>query len=489
MVCKGKLMDKKADIGLIGLAVMGQNLVLNLSDHGFSVSVFNRTFEKTKEFLDGGAKGRAIFGFEKMKDFVSSLAKPRKIILLVKAGSAVTDTINEVLPFLEKGDIIIDGGNSYFKDTQKRFNDLEGKGFHYIGMGVSGGEEGARFGPSLMPGGTPEAYKMIEPMMTKVAAKFNNEPCVTYIGHDGAGHYTKMVHNGIEYGDIEIIAESYELLKAYGMNNSAMAKVFEDYNSPKRPLKSFLIEIMAKVLHYKENGKEMIDFVNDIAGQKGTGKWTAQEALDLSVDAGVITQAVFARCLSANKPERMKASKLFKKTLDKPHYSKEEIIKKLEGALYVAKIVSYAQGFILLRDAAKAYSWTLDYGKIASIWRQGCIIRSDFLDEITKAFNQSKNLESLIMAPFFQKAIQDHLRDLRDVVKEAVSMGIATPCLSTALAFLDGYTTEKGVGTVIQALRDAFGSHQVELTTKPGEYVHINWLGSKFDVASTHYNR
>jgi len=468
---------------------MGQNLVLNLSDHGFSVSVFNRTFEKTKEFLDGGAKGRNIFGYEKMKDFVSSLAKPRKIILLVKAGSAVTDTINEILPFLEKGDLIIDGGNSYFKDTQKRFNELEGKGVHFIGMGVSGGEEGARFGPSLMPGGTPEAYKMIEPMMTKIAAKFNNEPCVTYIGHDGAGHYTKMVHNGIEYGDIEIIAESYELLKAYGFSNQEMATVFEGYNGPKRPLKSFLIEIMGKVLRFKENGKEMIDFVNDIAGQKGTGKWTAQEALDLSVDAGVITQAVFARCLSADKPERMKASTLFKKVLDKPHHSKEEITKKLEGALYVAKIVSYTQGFILLRDAAKAYSWTFDYGKIAAIWRQGCIIRSDFLDEITKAFSLNKSLESLVMAPFFQKAIQDHLRDLREVVKEMTAMGIAAPCLSTALSFIDGYTTQKGVGTVIQALRDAFGSHQVELTTKPGEYVHINWLGSKFDVASTHYNR
>ncbi|MBM3197293.1 MAG: decarboxylating NADP(+)-dependent phosphogluconate dehydrogenase [Chlamydiae bacterium] len=482
-------MDKKSNIGLIGLAVMGQNLVLNLSDHGFSVSVFNRTFEKTKEFLDGGAKGRNIFGYEKMKDFVSSLAKPRKIILLVKAGSAVTDTINEILPFLEKGDLIIDGGNSYFKDTQKRFNELEGKGVHFIGMGVSGGEEGARFGPSLMPGGTPEAYKMIEPMMTKIAAKFNNEPCVTYIGHDGAGHYTKMVHNGIEYGDIEIIAESYELLKAYGFSNQEMATVFEGYNGPKRPLKSFLIEIMGKVLRFKENGKEMIDFVNDIAGQKGTGKWTAQEALDLSVDAGVITQAVFARCLSADKPERMKASTLFKKVLDKPHHSKEEITKKLEGALYVAKIVSYTQGFILLRDAAKAYSWTFDYGKIAAIWRQGCIIRSDFLDEITKAFSLNKSLESLVMAPFFQKAIQDHLRDLREVVKEMTAMGIAAPCLSTALSFIDGYTTQKGVGTVIQALRDAFGSHQVELTTKPGEYVHINWLGSKFDVASTHYNR
>jgi len=448
---------------------MGQNLVLNLSDHGFSVSVFNRTFEKTKEFLDGGAKGRNIFGYEKMKDFVSSLAKPRKIILLVKAGSAVTDTINEILPFLEKGDLIIDGGNSYFKDTQKRFNELEGKGVHFIGMGVSGGEEGARFGPSLMPGGTPEAYKMIEPMMTKIAAKFNNEPCVTYIGHDGAGHYTKMVHNGIEYGDIEIIAESYELLKAYGFSNQEMATVFEGYNGPKRPLKSFLIEIMGKVLRFKENGKEMIDFVNDIAGQKGTGKWTAQEALDLSVDAGVITQAVFARCLSADKPERMKASTLFKKVLDKPHHSKEEITKKLEGALYVAKIVSYTQGFILLRDAAKAYSWTFDYGKIAAIWRQGCIIRSDFLDEITKAFSLNKSLESLVMAPFFQKAIQDHLRDLREVVKEMTAMGIAAPCLSTALSFIDGYTTQKGVGTVIQALRDAFGSHQVELTTKPGE--------------------
>jgi len=482
-------MDKKSNIGLIGLAVMGQNLVLNLSDHGFSVSVFNRTFEKTKEFLDGGAKGRNIFGYEKMKDFVSSLAKPRKIILLVKAGSAVTDTINEILPFLEKGDLIIDGGNSYFKDTQKRFNELEGKGVHFIGMGVSGGEEGARFGPSLMPGGTPEAYKMIEPMMTKIAAKFNNEPCVTYIGHDGAGHYTKMVHNGIEYGDIEIIAESYELLKAYGFSNQEMATVFEGYNGPKRPLKSFLIEIMGKVLRFKENGKEMIDFVNDIAGQKGTGKWTAQEALDLSVDAGVITQAVFARCLSADKPERMKASTLFKKVLDKPHHSKEEITKKLEGALYVAKIVSYTQGFILLRDAAKAYSWTFDYGKIAAIWRQGCIIRSDFLDEITKAFSLNKSLESLVMAPFFQKAIQDHLRDLREVVKEMTAMGIAAPCLSTALSFIDGYTTQKGVGTVIQALRDAFFSHQVELTTKPGEYVHINWLGSKFDVASTHYNR
>ncbi|MBM3195941.1 MAG: decarboxylating NADP(+)-dependent phosphogluconate dehydrogenase [Chlamydiae bacterium] len=482
-------MDKKTDIGLVGLAVMGQNLVLNLSDHGFSVSVFNRTFEKTKEFLDGGAKGRAIFGFEKMKDFVSSLSKPRKIILLVKAGSAVTDTINEILPFLEKGDVIIDGGNSYFKDTQKRFNELEGKGIHFIGMGVSGGEEGARFGPSLMPGGTPEAYKMIEPMMTKVAAKFNNEPCVTYIGHDGAGHYTKMVHNGIEYGDIEIIAESYELLKAYGFSNQDMAAVFEGYNAPKKPLKSFLIEIMGKVLRFKENGKEMIDFVNDVAGQKGTGKWTAQEALDLSVDAGVITQAVFARCLSANKAERMKASTLFKKVLDKPHHSKEEIIKKLEGALYVAKIVSYTQGFILLRDAAKAYSWIFDYGKIAAIWRQGCIIRSDFLDEITKAFNQSKSLESLMMAPFFQKAVQDHLKDLRDVVKEMTAMGIPAPCLSTALAFVDGYTTPKGVGTVIQALRDAFGSHQVELTSKPGEYVHINWLGSAFDVSSTHYNR
>ncbi|MFZ4772642.1 MAG: decarboxylating NADP(+)-dependent phosphogluconate dehydrogenase [Chlamydiia bacterium] len=480
---------QKADIGLVGLAVMGQNLVLNLEDHGFAVSVFNRTFEKTKEFLDGGAKGKKIFGFEKMQEFVSSLAKPRKIILLVKAGSAVADTIASIVPFLEKGDILIDGGNSYFKDTQKRFKELEAKGIHYLGMGVSGGEEGARFGPSLMPGGTPEAYKMVEPIVTKIAAKFNNVPCVTYIGHDGAGHYVKMVHNGIEYGDIEIIAESYELLKAYGFSNADMAKVFEGYNAPHRPLKSFLIEIMAKVLHFKENGKEMIDLVVDIAGQKGTGKWTAQEALDLSVDAGVITQAVFARCLSAIKGERIKAATLFKKQLDKPLHGKPDLVKKLEGALYVAKIVSYTQGFILLREAAKAYSWSFDYGMIAAIWRNGCIIRSDFLDEITKAFKENPKLDSLFMAPFFQKAVQDHLKDLRDVVKEMCALGIAAPCLSTALSFIDGYTTEKGVGTVIQALRDAFGSHQVELTTRPGEYTHINWLGSAFDVSSTHYNR
>jgi 6-phosphogluconate dehydrogenase len=483
------MVDQKTDIGLIGLAVMGQNLVLNLSDHGFSVSVFNRTFEKTKEFLDKGAKGRKIFGFEHVKDFVASLARPRKIILLVKAGAPVSETIQEILPFLDKGDVIIDGGNSYFKDTQKRFHDLQTKGIYYIGMGVSGGEEGARFGPSLMPGGTQEAYKLIEPMVTKIAAKFNDQPCVTYISTDGAGHYVKMVHNGIEYGDIQIIAESYELLKAYGFSNTEMGKVYAGYNGSKRPLKSFLIEIMSKVLLFKQDGKEMIDYVNDVAGQKGTGKWTAQEALDLSVDAGVITQSVFARCLSAIKQERMRASTLFKKQLDKPHFTKEQVVSKLEGALYVAKIVSYTQGFMLLREAAKAYSWHLDYAKIAAIWRQGCIIRSDFLDEITQAFNQNKTLDSLIMAPFFQKAVQDHLKDLRDVVKEMCSLGIAAPCLSTALAFIDGYTTQKGVGTVIQALRDAFGSHTVELTTKPGEYVHINWLQSAFDVSSTHYNR
>lgn len=467
-----------SDLGLIGLAVMGQNLVLNFSDKGYRLSVFNRSYEKTKTFLAGAAQGKKIQGYSDLSLFVSSLAKPRKIILLVKAGEGVSSTIEQLLPLLEEGDILIDGGNSYYRDTQAREKTLKEKGIRYIGMGVSGGEEGARHGPSLMVGGDPEVYPLIQPLLEPIAAHYQEQPCVAHVGPDGAGHYVKMVHNGIEYGDMQLIAESVELLRKSGKSLDELALIFEMWNQEGRPLQSFLIETMGKVLQFDHG---FIDQVIDKAGQKGTGKWSVESGLELGVCVSMIAEAVFARSLSAGREERVALAATFGPIEKKVDPSQIPTVEEFESALYVAKIFSYTQGFLLLQKAAKNQGWELNYGNIASIWRGGCIIRSVFLDAITKAYQKSPDLATLLMDPFFKEAVLKGEQALRKVILFAVESAVAAPAFMAAIAFFDGYRTNRGSGYVIQALRDAFGSHLVELVGEEGKEVHVHWLDEKRD--------
>ncbi|XP_030760208.1 6-phosphogluconate dehydrogenase, decarboxylating [Sitophilus oryzae] len=481
------LPSKQGDIGLIGLAVMGQNLILNMADHGFTVVAFNRTVEKVHQFLANEAKGKSIIGALSIADLACKLKKPRRVVLLVKAGSAVDSFIDQLLPHLEKGDIIIDGGNSEYQDSERRCKALQEKGIRFVGSGVSGGEEGARYGPSLMPGGNKEAWPFIKDIFQGISAKADGQPCCEWVGSDGAGHFVKMVHNGIEYGDMQLIGEVYHLMLALGVSQDEMANTFEEWN--KGELDSFLIEITKDILRYKDSdGQYLLPKIRDTAGQKGTGKWTAIAALNYGVPVTLIGEAVFSRCLSALKAERQKASSVLPGPNGKFSGDKRKFLQDLSQALYASKIVSYAQGFMLLREAAQVHNWDLDYGSIALMWRGGCIIRSVFLGQIKKAFDADKNLRSLLLAPFFIDAINKAQSGWRNVVSTAVTLGIPTPALSTALAFYDGYRSERLPANLLQAQRDYFGAHTYELLGQEGKFVHTNWTGHGGNVSASTYD-
>lgn len=480
-------MSGKGDIGLIGLAVMGQNLILNMADHGFTVVAFNRSIEKVHAFLANEAKGKSIIGAESIKDLVSKLKSPRRIMLLVKAGSAVDSFIDQLIPFLQKGDIIIDGGNSEYQDSQRRTATLTNIGLRFVGAGVSGGEEGARYGPSLMPGGNPEAWPFIKDIFQSIAAKADGQPCCEWVGNDGAGHFVKMVHNGIEYGDMQLIGEIYHLMSTIGIGQEEMANTFTEWN--KGELDSFLIEITRDILKFKDSdGQYLLPKIRDTAGQKGTGKWTAIAALNYGVPVTLIGEAVFSRCLSALKNERVVASKKLVGPTTKFTGCQKQFLEDLKQALYAAKIVSYAQGFMLLHEAAKVHNWDLDYGSIALMWRGGCIIRSVFLGQIKTAFDKDPGLTSLLLDPFFLNAITKAQAGWRNVVATAVTIGVPTPALGTALAFYDGYRSERLPANLLQAQRDYFGAHTYELLGKEGTFVHTNWTGKGGNVSASTYD-
>jgi len=469
----------KYDIGLIGLAVMGENLVLNMESHEFSVAVFNRTVNKVDRFLENRAKGKNVRGCHSIEELVSSLKKPRKIMLMVKAGKPVDSFIELLLPHLEKGDIIIDGGNSNFMDTIRRTKNLEDKGLLFIGTGVSGGEEGALKGPAIMPGGSIEAWPQVKPIFQSIAAKVSDgSPCCEWVGNNGAGHFVKMVHNGIEYCDMQIICESYFLMKkALGMTPEEMSKIFADWN--KSELNSYLIEITSDILSKKdsETGKPIVDIILDTAGQKGTGKWTSHSALDTGVPAQTIAEAVFARFMSAIKEERLEASKVLSGPEAKFEGEKEEFIEMIRRALYASKICAYAQGYQLMRMAAEEYGWDLNFGQIALMWRNGCIIRAQFLGKIKGAYDRNPNLSNLLLDPYFQSAIEDNQDAWRKVVSKAIELGIPVPAFSSALAYYDGYRSERLPANLLQAQRDYFGAHTYERVDKPrGEFFHTKWL-------------
>lgn len=479
----------KADIGLIGLAVMGQNLVLNMNDHGYTVAVYNRTVSKVDEFLQGPAKGTAIIGTHSLKEFIGALKRPRRVMLMVKAGDPVDEFIDLCLPLLEAGDIIIDGGNSLFTDTVRRCNALEKKGILFVGAGISGGEEGARHGPSIMPGGNPKAWPHVKDIFQDISAKVDGEPCCDWVGSEGAGHYVKMVHNGIEYGDIQLICETYALLKdGLHLSSEKLGQIFEEWN--KGDLDSYLIEITAKIFRVKdEKGQLVLDHILDTAGQKGTGKWTVINALDLGMPLTLIGESVFARCLSAMKEERVMASAVLKGPDSAFKGDPQTFIEAVRQALYASKIISYAQGFMLMEQASKEYGWQLNYGAIALMWRGGCIIRSQFLGKIKEAFDKDSHLKNLLLTPFFSKEIQTREKGWRKVVATAVELGIPTPCFSTALAFYDGYRSANLPANLLQALRDFFGAHTYERTDKPrGQFFHTNWTGTGGVVSSGSYN-
>lgn len=483
-------MAAQADIGLIGLAVMGQNLVLNMNDHGYTVAVFNRTTSKVDEFLEGPAKGTKIIGTHSLEELIKNLKRPRRVMLMVKAGDPVDEFIDALVPLLEKGDIIIDGGNSLFTDTNRRTKDLKAKGILYIGTGISGGEEGARNGPSIMPGGNPEAWPHVKEIFQAIAAKVDDgTPCCDWVGDDGAGHYVKMVHNGIEYGDIQLICEAYSLLnKGAGQSADQLSEIFSKWN--KSELDSYLIEITSHIFAFKdEDGKPMVDKILDVAGQKGTGKWTVINALDLGQPLTLISEAVFARNLSALKDERVAASKILKGPNGKFNGNVQEFIEHIRLALYASKIISYAQGFMLMRQAANDYKWRLNLGAIALMWRGGCIIRSKFLGKIKESYDADPNLQNLLLAPFFQKEIEKTQTGWRKVIGASAELGIAIPCFSTALAFYDGLRTERLPANLLQAQRDYFGAHTYERLDKPrGQFFHTNWTGTGGLVSSSTYN-
>ncbi|MEM0965221.1 MAG: NADP-dependent phosphogluconate dehydrogenase [Verrucomicrobiota bacterium] len=488
--------DELSEIGLIGLAVMGQNLALNIADHGFRISVYNRTTSKMEVFVakhpdtPGG-----LVGLADLKDFVNSLRKPRKIVILVKAGGPTDAVIDELIPLLEEEDIIIDGGNAKWTDTIRREKDLGEKGLRFIGSGVSGGEEGARFGPSLMPGGKESAYKELQPIWEAVAAKVDHEtgkplegaepgkpveggvPCTAYIGPNGAGHYVKMVHNGIEYGDMQMICEAYDLMKnILGMEAPEIGKVFEEWNTGE--LDSFLVEITADVLQQKdpESDANFVDVVLDAAGQKGTGKWTSINALDMGTPAPTVAEAVFARCLSAVKEERVAASKILPGPEKSPAPDRAELIEAIREALYCSKICSYAQGFQLMRHAQEEYDWSLDFGTIAQIWRGGCIIRARFLQKITEAYDRDAALANLLLDPYFCEAIAKGQKSWRKVVALAATEGVSAPTFSSALSYYDGYRSERLPQNLLQAQRDFFGAHTYERVDQPrGKFFHVDW--------------
>jgi 6-phosphogluconate dehydrogenase len=482
-------MSQKADIGLIGLAVMGENLVLNIESRGFTVAVFNRTVEKVDHFITGRAKGKNIIGTHSIEEFVSSLKAPRKVMLMVKAGKPVDEFIELLVPHLEKGDIVIDGGNSHYPDTIRRTKYLESKGLQYIGTGVSGGEEGALKGPSIMPGGSPNAWPHVKPIFQSIAAKVEDgTPCCDWVGSDGAGHFVKMVHNGIEYGDMQLITEAYQIMnELLGMGADEMHEVFKKWNTG--DLNSYLIEITRDILGFKDSdGKPLVDKILDTAGQKGTGKWTSETSLDLGIPLTLISEAVYGRCLSAMKEERVEASKVLHGPKPSFKGDKKAFLDDLEKALYASKIVSYAQGFTLLRAAAEEYKWNLNYGGIALLWRGGCIIRSIFLGKIKEAFDKNPDLSNLLLDPFFKEKIEQSQDGWRRVVSTAVMNGIWVPAFSTALSYFDGVRNSRLPANLLQAQRDYFGAHQYERVDKPrGEFFHTNWTGRGGETASSTY--
>jgi 6-phosphogluconate dehydrogenase len=483
-------MEPKGDIAVIGLAVMGQNLILNMNDHGFTVVAFNRTVSKVDDFLNKEAKGTNVIGAHSLEEMIGLLKKPRRVMLMVKAGQPVDEFIEHLLPHLEPGDIIIDGGNSLFEDTIRRTKHVEAKGLLYIGTGVSGGEEGARHGPSIMPGGSPAAWPHVKPIFQAIAAKVEDgTPCCDWVGENGAGHYVKMVHNGIEYGDMQLICEAYNLMKTgLGMSAPEMHPVFEEWN--KGELESYLIEITRDILAFKDtDGQPLVDKILDTAGQKGTGKWTVISSQDLGIPITLIAEAVYARMISALKEERVAAAQKLRGPKPAIPGDRAKLVESIRQALYASKIVSYAQGFMLMRAAAKEYGWNLNYGAVALMWRGGCIIRSRFLGEIKKAFDKNSKLSNLMLDPFFKKAIQKGQRAWRNVVAIAAKKGIPVPAFSTALAFYDGYRNERLPANLLQAQRDYFGAHTYERIDRArGEFFHTNWTGHGGDVSSGSYN-
>ncbi len=480
---------KKADIGLVGLAVMGENLVLNMESKGFTVAVFNRTVSKVDDFVNGRGKGKKIIGCHSPSELASALSLPRKVMIMVKAGQAVDDTIEQLLGVLSPGDVIIDGGNSNYQDTMRRTKQLESKGLSYIGTGVSGGEEGALTGPSIMPGGSPAAWPLVKPIFQAIAAKVEDgTPCCDWVGENGAGHFVKMVHNGIEYGDMQLICETYQLMKdSLGLSYNEMHEVFADWN--KGELNSYLVEITRDILAYKdEDGAPLVEKILDTAGQKGTGKWTGISALEFGVPLTLIGEAVFARCLSAAKDERTIASKQFSAPKTIKTGEKEAFIKDLKSALYASKIVSYAQGYLLMREAAKEYGWNLNYGGIALMWRGGCIIRSVFLGKIKEAYDKDPGLKNLLLDPFFRSTVDQAQAAWRRVVAAAVASGVPVPAMSSALAYFDGYRSERLPANLLQAQRDYFGAHTYERTDKPrGQFFHTNWTGRGGNTSASTY--
>jgi 6-phosphogluconate dehydrogenase len=482
-------MEPKADIGLIGLAVMGQNLVLNMDDHGFTVAVYNRTVSKVDEFVNGEARGTKVIGTHSIQELAGALKKPRRVMLMVKAGKPVDEFIDQLIPHLEPGDIIIDGGNSNYQDTTRRTKYVESKGLRYIGTGISGGEEGARHGPSIMPGGSPEAWPHVKPIFQAVAAKVDDgSPCCDWVGEDGAGHFVKMVHNGIEYGDMQLISESYHLMKE-GLHLSAdeMSHVFGEWNEGK--LDSYLIEITRDIMAFKdEDGNPLVDKIMDSAGQKGTGKWTVMSSLDMGIPLTLIGEAVFARFLSALRDERVAASTVLSGPTSRFDGDRQAFINDLREALYASKICSYTQGYMLFRAAAQEYGWNLNYGGIALMWREGCIIRSVFLGKIKEAFDRKPDLSNLLLDPYFKEQVEAAQSAWRRVVARAVELGVPVPAMSSALAFYDGYRHERMPANLIQAQRDYFGAHTYERVDKPrGQFFHTNWTGRGGEVTAGTY--
>lgn len=483
-------MEPTADIAVIGLAVMGQNLILNMNDHGFTVVAFNRTVAKVDEFLQKEANGTKVLGAHSLEEMAGLLKRPRRVMLMVKAGEPVDEFIEHLLPLLEPGDIIIDGGNSLFEDTIRRTKHVESKGLMYIGTGVSGGEEGARRGPSIMPGGSPAAWPHVKPIFQAIAAKVEDgSPCCDWVGENGAGHYVKMVHNGIEYGDMQLICEAYNLMKTgLGMTPDEMHQVLAEWN--KGELESYLIEITRDILAFKDtDGQPLVDKILDTAGQKGTGKWTVVSSQELGIPITLIAEAVYARMISALKDERTAAAAKLRGPKPMIPGDRAKFIEAIRQALYASKIISYAQGFMLMRAAAKEYKWNLNYGGVALMWRGGCIIRSRFLGDIKRAFDKNAQLTNLLLDPFFKKAIHKAQRSWRTVVAMAAKKGIPVPAFSTALAFYDGYRTERLPANLLQAQRDYFGAHRYERVDKPrGETFHSNWTGHGGEVSSGSYN-
>jgi 6-phosphogluconate dehydrogenase len=478
---KKSMTQAVSDIGLIGLAVMGENLALNIERNGYPISVFNRTTSKVDDFMKRKAKGKKFVGAQSVEEFVKSLKTPRKIIIMVKAGKPVDDTIQGLLPFLDKNDIIIDGGNSLFTDTERRTQELESKGFQFIGTGVSGGEEGALWGPSIMPGGSKGAWNEVGPILKKISAKVNNEDCCVYIGKGGAGHYVKMIHNGIEYGDMQLICEAYNILRyGVGLSVPQLQKTFTKWNEG--DLDSFLIEITSKILKVKDPVTKVpiVDVIQDRAGQKGTGKWTTVSALDFGIPASTMSEAVFARCISAIKEERVEASKTLKGPESKFKKSKKVMIQAVADSLYASKICSYAQGFALMRAASQEKGWDLNFGALSMIWRGGCIIRARFLQRIKDAFDKNPGLPNLLLDPYFKDIIEKSQANWRLVVSQAALAGIPIPAFSASLAYYDSYRSARLPANLLQAQRDYFGAHTYERVDQPpGKFFHYDWVGDK----------